>query len=113
MSSRKKATADHGFSGARNQVHVVNSNSTSTGKETPPAPFTAQEIFRNCPRQSHGMAGNSEAVGFVNSAVNLPVLGVQNENVKYPEESILTCQQLNFKSLQKSFKAISIKDKHS
>ena len=29
-----------------------------------------KEIFRNCPRQSHGMAGNREAGGFVNSVVS-------------------------------------------
>ena len=35
----------------------------------PPAPFTAYGDFRNCTRQNHGMAGNREAGGFVNSAV--------------------------------------------
>ena len=30
--------------------------------------------FRNCPRQNHGMAGNSEAGGFVNSAVTCTYL---------------------------------------
>ena len=34
------------------------------------APFTAYGSFRNCTRQNHGMAGNCEAGGFVNSAVN-------------------------------------------
>ena len=34
------------------------------------APFTAYGNFRNCTRQNHGMAGNREADGFVNSAVN-------------------------------------------
>ena len=35
-----------------------------------PAPFMAYGGFRNYTRQNHGMAGNHEAGGFVNSAVN-------------------------------------------
>ena len=35
-----------------------------------PAPFTAYGDFRNCTRQNHETAGNREAGGFVNSAVN-------------------------------------------
>ena len=34
-----------------------------------PAPFMAYGGFRNCTRQNHGMAGNCEASGFVNSTV--------------------------------------------
>ena len=41
------------------------------GSFQPPAPFTAYGSFRNCTRQNHGMAGNREASGFVNSAVKL------------------------------------------
>ena len=35
------------------------------------APFTAFGSFRNCTRQNHGMAGNREAGGLVNSAVTV------------------------------------------
>ena len=36
-----------------------------------PAPFTAYGSLRNCTRRNRGMAGNHEAGGFMNSAVNL------------------------------------------
>ena len=39
-----------------------------------PAPFTAYGGFINCTRQNHGAAGNREASGFVNSAVNIAIL---------------------------------------
>ena len=38
-----------------------------------PAPFTAYGSFRNCTRQNHGTAGNREAGGFVNSAVDIVI----------------------------------------
>ena len=45
-----------------------------------PAPFTAYGGFRNCSRQNHGMAGNREAGGFVNSAVRIQGITDEDEN---------------------------------
>ena len=48
----------------------------------PPAPFMAHGSFRNSTRQNHGMAGNREAGGFVNSAVTK--LSVNDDRPLHP-----------------------------
>ena len=53
-------------------VGVLSGWNHPQGPFQPPAPFTAYGSFRNCTRQNHGMAGNCEAGGFVNSTVLVP-----------------------------------------
>ena len=55
-------------------VHIPTRVSHLTALFTKPlATFMAYGSFRNSTRQNHGMAGNLEAGGFVNSAVKQPL----------------------------------------